>query len=435
MSPLMIGILAIIILLVLLFLGVPIGFSMLAVGFFGYLLVTQNFSAAIGVLKTVPFTTTSSYTLSVIPLFVLMGQIIYYAGISSELYNTCYKWLGRLRGGLAMATIVASAGFAAICGSSTATTATMGVVCYPEMKKYKYADTLSTGAISAGGTLGVLIPPSTGFILFGTAAQVAVGKMFIAGILPGILMTVLYLVVIVVITTVDPKAGPKGEKFTIVEKIKSLTGVLPIIILFLIVLGGIFVGWFTPTEGGAIGAFGSFVFMIIRRKFTLSNLKMALADTLKTSAMILFIMVGANTFNAFLTVTNMPTALASWAVSLPVAPVVVLLLILVVYAILGCFVDSLPLITLLVPIFLPVIHALNMDVIWFGVLMVMLMMLGSVTPPVGICCYVMSGVAKEVPLQRIFKGTLPFIAGLVATVVLVLIFPAIATWLPAFMAG
>ena len=407
---------------------------MMAVGFFGYLFVTGNINAALGILKTVPITTASSYTLSVIPLFVLMGQIIFYAGISSELYDACHKWLGRLKGGLAMATIVASAGFAAICGSSTATTATMGVVCYPEMKKYGYKDTLSTGAISAGGTLGVLIPPSTGFILFGTAAQVAVGKMFIAGIIPGILMTLLYIGVIVFITLKDPSAGPKGPKYPMKAKCKSLLGILPILVLFILVLGGIFAGWFTPTEGGAIGAFGSFLFMVFKGKCNLKNMKMALSDTIKTSAMILFIMVGANVFNSFLTITNMPTALASWAVSINVPPFVILILILLVYGILGCFVDSLPLITLLVPIFLPVIHALNIDVILFGVLMVTLMMLGSITPPVGICCYVMSGVAKEVPLGKIFKGTAPFIIGLVATVVLVMIFPALATWLPAFMA-
>ena len=406
---------------------------MLGLGFLGYLYVTGSLPAAMGVLKTIPFSTSSSYTLSVIPLFILMGQTIFYAGISSELFDTCYKWFGRVRGGLSIATIAASAGFSAICGSSTATTATMGVVCYPEMKKYNYRETLATGCVCAGGTLGVLIPPSTGFILYGTAAQIAVGKMFAAGIFPGLLMTICYCVVVVVLVRIDPAAGPSGERFTVPVMLKSLGGIIPVIVLFILVLGGIFTGWFTATEGGAIGAFGAFIFMVLRRKATLANLRNSLKDTIKTSAMILFIIIGANAFNSFLTVTNMPMALAKWAVGLNVPSIVIIIFVLLLYAVLGCFVDSLPLITLLTPIFLPVVVTLGMDPIWFGVLMVMLMQLGSITPPVGICCYVMSGVAKEVPLMQIFKGTAPFIFGLIATVVLVMLFPIIGTYLPGRM--
>ena len=407
---------------------------MLVVGFFGYLYATGgNFTAAVGILKSIPYSTSSSYTLSVIPLFILMGQIIFYSGISSELFDTCYKWLGRFRGGLSIATIAASAGFSAICGSATATAATMGVVCYPEMKKYNYKDTLATGCVCAGGTLGTLIPPSIGFILYGTAAQIAVGKMFVSGIIPGVINTLFYIACVVVITRMDKNACPRGERFDFLEMLKSLKNVLPVIILFVIVLGGIFAGWFTATEGGAIGAFGAFMFMVLRRRASLENVKKSLMDTLKTSAMILFIIMGANVFNSFLTITNMPSSLAKWILTIDVSPMMVLILILALYAVLGLFVDSLPLIALLTPIFLPVIVGLGMDPIWFGVLMVMFMQLGSITPPCGIICFVMSGVAKEVPLHRIYLGTAYFIPGLMATVVLVLLFPALGTYIPSLM--
>lgn len=434
MDPILVGLLGILALLVLLFLGVHIGMAMVIVGFVGCYLVMGDVGPAMGYLRTTPFTTSASFNLSVIPMFVLMGQIAYYAGISGDLYNFCHKFLGRIRGGLAVATIAACAGFAAICGSATATTATMGIVCLPEMEKYGYKDTLSCGSISAGGTLGILIPPSTGFILYGTAAQVAVGRMFAAGILPGILLAVIYAVTVVIICMVDKDAGPKGEKVSMEEKLKSLPGVLPILILFVIVLGGIFAGLFTPSEGGAIGAFGAFVFMIIRKKATFKNIVAALYDTIKTTAMIFLIMIGAYIFGYFLTASNMPTALATWVAGLDVSPYLILAGVLLVYAVLGMFVDSLPLIVLLVPIFLPIVSdGLGFDKIWFGVLMVMIMQLGLITPPVGMCCYVMAGVAKKTPLQRIFKGTAPFIVALVVAVVIVIAVQPLSTWLPSLM--
>lgn len=433
MSSIAIGLLGIVALLVLLYFGVHIGMAMTIVGFVGFTLVTGNPMAALGSLKTVPFTTSANFNLSVIPMFVLMGQIAYYAGISGDLYNACYKWLGRLRGGLAVATIVACSGFAAICGSATATTATMGVACLPEMDKYGYKRTLSTGAISAGGTLGILIPPSTGFILYGTAAEVSVGKLFAAGMLPGILLALFYAATVVIICLIDPAAGPKGEKVSMGEKVRSLTGILPIIILFIIVLGGIFMGWFTPNEGGAIGAFVMFVLMVIRKKASLKNIIASLYDTIKTTAMIFLIMIGAYVFGYFLTASRMPIELATWAAGLDVSPYIILIAILLVYAVLGCFVDSLPLIVLLVPIFLPIITNLGFDKLWFGVLMVMLMQLGLITPPVGMCCYVMAGVSKDTPLQTIFKGTAPFIIALVAAVAIVMAFKPLSTFLPSIL--
>ncbi len=431
MSPILIGVIGIVALLVLLFLRMHIGVAMALVGFIGVVIVTNgNLNAAIGYFKSVPFTTAASFSLSVIPMFVLMGEICFQANISTDLYSACYKMLSRLRGGLAMATVVACAGFAAICGSSTATTATMGTVSMPEMRKYKYKDTLSSGCISAGGTLGILIPPSTGFILYGTSATIGIGKMFAAGILPGIILALCYIGVIVVTCIADHDAGPKGDKYSIKEMLKALRGVLPVLLLFALVIGGMFAGWFTASEGGAIGAFGAFVIMIFKRKATWKNVVNALRSTIKTTAMIFLIMIGAYIFGYFLTISNAPTALATWAAGLQVNRYIILMFVLLVYAILGCFVDSLPLIVLLVPIFLPIITSLGFDPIWFGVLMVMLMQMGLITPPVGMCCYVMSGVAPDVPLQKIFKGTAPFLLGLLIAILLVVVFPQLTTWLP-----
>ncbi len=434
MDPILIGVLGILVLLVLLFFRMHIGVAMALVGFLGVVFVTHGrVMAAIGYFKTVPFTRTADFNLSVIPMFVLMGEFMFFSNVSSDLYGASYKLLGRVRGGLSMATIVASSLFAAICGSATATTATMGAVSLPEMRKYNYKDSLASGCISAGGTLGILIPPSTGFILYGTTATISIAKMFAAGMLPGIILAVCYMGVVVVLTAIDKDAGPGGGKYTIKEKLKALVGILPALLLFVIVIGGILKGWFTATEGGAIGAFGSFIIMIVKGKLTWSNLIGSLRETIKITAMIFLIIIGAYIFGYFLTLSHFPTELANWAVGLNVNRYVILIFMLVVYGILGCFVDSLPLIVLLTPIFLPIVDTLGFSPIWFGVLMVMIMQMGLITPPVGMCCYVMKGVAPEIPLQKIFKGTAPFIVGLVVAVAIVITIPALATWLPGIM--
>ncbi|PKM85556.1 MAG: C4-dicarboxylate ABC transporter permease [Firmicutes bacterium HGW-Firmicutes-11] len=429
MDPTVLSIIGIIVFLFLLFIGMQIGIAMALVGFVGYWLFT-NFGAAFGALKSTPFTTSANFSLSVIPLFVLMGQIAFYSGISSDLYNACYKWLGRVRGGLGISTLAACALFSAICGSATATVATLGTVCLPEMQKYKYKDSLSCGLISSGGTMGILIPPSVGFIIYGTIAEQSIGALFAAGIVPGLLLMVLFMITVVIITKKDPSAGPKGESFPLREMLISLKGVIAFIILFLLVLGGIFGGWFTPSEGGAIGAFGSLVFMVIRRKATLANLKAALSDSIKTTAMIFMIMIGAYIFGYFLTISRMPMALARIAVDADVSPYIILIFVLLVYTVLGCFIDAIPLTIILVPIFLPIILGLGFNPIWFGVIIILAMQIGLLTPPVGMCCYVMSGVAKDIPLQTIFRGVLPFIATIVVAAVFIIIFPQIALWLP-----
>ena len=446
MSTYLIGVLGLVVLVVLLFMGMHIGVAMALVGFAGCVIL-KGFPAALGYMTNTPFATCNAESLTVIPMFTLMGVACAYAGISQQLYAACYKWISRSRGGLAIATEIACAFFGAICGSATATTASMGKICLPEMDRYKYKRTLTCGSISAGGTLGILIPPSVGFMLYGINAGVGVGTMFISGILPGVLLCLCYSLVVVVICILDPEAGPKGPKFTMKEKLKALGGVAPVLILFIVVLGGILAGWFSASEGGAIGAFGAIVFMIIKGKFTWKNITGALKDTIETTAMVFMIMIGANILGNFFSASQLPQALSTWAAGANVAPLWILLGCLAIYGILGCFVDSLPLIVLLTPIFLPVIQKLNFSVfanvapalrvnyqtIWFGVLMVMLMQFGLMTPPVGMTCYVMSGIAKDTPLSKIFRGTAPFLIGIGAAIIIILLVPSLTTWLPSIM--
>jgi tripartite ATP-independent transporter DctM subunit len=306
----------------------------------------------------------------------------------------------------------------------------MGTVCLPEMTRYNYKKTLSTGMISAGGTMGILIPPSTGFIVYGTISEASIGDLFAAGIVPGILLMVLFWITIGIVTWRDPKAGPAGDRFPLIERLKALKGVIGFAILFVIVLGGIFGGVISPSEGGGVGAIGAFVIMVIRRRATLKNIITALRDTIMTSAMIFMIMIGAYIFGYFLTQTRMPRILAEWTSSLDVSPFVVLIMVLIVYIILGCFVDSLPLVIILTPIFMPIVMNMEWSLLWFGVLMILCMQIGLITPPVGMCCYVMAGVAKDVPLKDIFKGAFPFLIALIVMLALVMVFPDLATWLP-----
>ncbi|MDR2295641.1 MAG: TRAP transporter large permease [Clostridiales Family XIII bacterium] len=434
MDPVLLSVIAIVAFIVLLVAGMHIGVALALIGFVGYGIL-RGMPAAIGILKVVPYSTAGSFSFSVIPLFILMGQFAFYSGISGELYDTCYKWLGRFRGGLGVSTIGACALFSAICGSATATTATMGTVCLPEMTRYNYKKELSTGLISAGGTMGILIPPSVGFIIYGTISGESIGDMFAAGIVPGVLLMLIFMATIAIITARDPEAGPAGERFSIGERIRSLKGILGFLILFIIVLGGIFGGLISPSEGGAIGAFGSFIILIMRKRASLRNIIAALKDTIKTTAMIFIIMIGATIFGYFLTVSTMPRALANAMVAMHVPSMFVLIIVLLIFVILGCFVDSLPLTIILVPIFWPVLTEMGWNGIWFGVLMVLCMQIGLITPPVGMCCYVMAGVAKDVPLQKIFRGALPFLAALVVTLVLVVVFPQLAIYLPSVLKG
>ena len=428
MDPVMIAVIGIAIFLVLLALGMHIG-TALAIGGFVGMIMFRGMDAALAELKTVPWGTAASYSFSVIPLFILMGNFAFCSGISSELFDTCYKWLGRLRGGLGYAAVGACSLFSCLCGSATATTATMGMVSLPEMRKYGYKDSFSTGAIASTGAFGLLIPPSVGFIVYGTVASVSIGKQFAAGIIPGILCIVLSCVTIAIIAKRDPDAAPRGEKFSMREKLISLKGLIGFAILFVIVLGGIFGGIISPTEGGAIGAFGSYVIMIFRKKAQFAAVWKALLDSMKTTAMIFMIMIGSTIFGTFLSMSGLPFAMAKSLTSWDVSPYVVLWIIIAVFLILGCFVDSLPLIIILTPIFLPLANGMGWDLHWFGVIMVMCMLIGLITPPVGMSVYVMAGVSKT-PLATVFKGAFPFLIMLVIALILMVYIEPISTLLP-----
>lgn len=424
-----VAVLGIVILVVLLMMGMNIGVAMMAVGFFGMWFV-RNFSAALGVLKTVPFAQATVYSFAVIPLFVLMGQFAFHSGLSTDLFDFANKWLGGKKGGLAMATVAACAGFSAICGSTAATAATMGVVALPEMRKAGYKDSLSTGSIAAGGTLGILIPPSTGFIIYGIVASQSIGALFAAGVLPGLLLALCYIISIGIQVRVQPDLAPPTQEYTWKEKLVALKGGLGMLIIFAVVIGGMFSKIFTANEAAAVGAILGLVFLIVKRKFTWKTFVLCLRDTVKTTAMVLLILISAYVFGSFLAITQLPMTLASFVEGLAVSRYVILLVIVLIYIVLGCLMDSLAMVMLTVPIFLPIIQSLGFNEIWYGVLMIMVMEMGLITPPVGMNVYIVAGVAKDVPLVNIFKGVAPMVAGMAVAILIVAIFPQISLFLP-----
>jgi C4-dicarboxylate transporter, DctM subunit len=432
MSPELIGILGIFLMFILLALGMYIGMAMALVGFLG-LCVIVGWDSGLSILGITPLAEGSSYTLSVIPLFVLMGQFAFISGISTDIYKTVYAWMGRFRGGLAMATVCACAGFAAVCGSSLATGATMGMVAIPEMAKYKYSRRLSTGCVAAGGTLGILIPPSIGFVIYGILTQESIGRLFMAGIIPGILLALLFILTIYVQCKINPEMGPRGETTTWGTKIRSLSGTWGILLLIFLVMGGLYLGIVTPTEAAGVGAFGSFVIALLKRKLSFKGLIQCLLDTGKTTAMIFLIIIGANIFSSFLGLARIPMGLADLIAGLELPRVVILIAIILIYIVMGCVMDCYAIMILTVPIIFPVIEALQFDPIWFGVLMVVVLEVGLITPPVGLNVFVLNAAAPDVPLTVIFRGILPFLVAALACMVLLILFPQLALFLPSRM--
>ena len=432
MTPLVIGYLGIVVLLVILFCGVHIGIAMGVVGFLGMVFV-NNWTAGLMVLKTVPYTTFSNYGLSVVPLFILMGIVCFHAGISKDLYESVHKWLGHLRGGLAMATVGACASFAAVSGSSLATAATMGTVALPEMKRYKYDPALATGCIAAGGSIGILIPPSVPLIIYGILANQSVGKLFIAGFIPGILEALFYIITIAILCRLKPEIGPPGPKTSFLEKVSSLKATWGVILLFIIVIGGIYLGIFSPTEAAGVGACGACLFALARRRLNWSNFKASLLGAVRTTSMIFVILLGAMILGYFLAATRLPFELATIIGGLPVNRYLILILILVIFILLGCVMDSLAIIILTVPIFYPLTEALGFDPIWFGILVVRAAEIGLITPPVGMNVFIIKGIAKDVPMFTIFRGIFPFIMADLCHVALILSVPQVALFLPNLM--
>jgi len=411
---------------------VPMAFAMGIVGFGGvaYML---SFNAASSMIGQITYETGMSYTLSVIPLFILMGNFVVRARLSDEIYHAAYCFLGHRRGGLAMSTIVASAGFGAICGSSIATAATFSKVSYPSMRRYGYADALAAGSIAAGGTLGILIPPSVIMVIYGILTETSVGKLFIAGILPGIAGTVLLCLAVRWMVWRDPAAGPPAEPHPWAERWASLRHVWPMIGLFVLVIGGIYVGAFTATEGAGIGAGGAFLFALWRRALTWRVLFEILVESARTTSMLFMILIGALMFASFINYTTMPADLKDFVTLFKDMPFLVVVAICVIYVVLGSAMEELSMILLTVPLFFPVVTGLGYDPVWFGVVIVIVVQIGLVSPPVGMNIFVVKNLLRNVDIVTVFRGVTPFMVALIALMALVVAFPPIATWLPGFM--
>ena len=462
--------------LVLAFLRLPIALSMGVVGIIGYAYMRDwSWAAAFATAQTKVYETGRNYALTVVPLFILMGNFVTRAGMSRELYRTAYAFIGHLRGGLAMATVVGCAGFGAICGSSIATAATFAKVAYPEMKKFGYSDALATGSIASGGTLGILIPPSTIMVIYGIMTGTSIGKLFAAGVIPGIVATVLLCLAVQYITWRDPSAGPRGERLSWKERFATLhglgwfvavgvavigaasfgwmesddaavigalavfglslvyKGVTSVIALFTLVMGGIYGGVFTAVEGAGVGAFGAMVFALARRSLGWRDLYAALVESARTTAMLFMILIGALMFAEFVNITTMPDDLKNFVARFQISPVMVVATIMLIYVILGTAMEELSMILLTVPVFFPLIVHLGVDPIWFGVLIVVVVEIGLITPPVGMNLFVLNTLLPQVPTRVIFRGVLPFMTVDCVRLAILIAFPILSTWLPGFM--
>lgn len=431
MNPAVIGLLGLATFMVMMFLGIPVSFSMLLTGFWG-LCILRSPEAAFNIVSKDIFSNFSSYSFTVVPMFVFMGFVAYYSGIGAGLFRLSHKIIGHRRGGLALAAQLACALFGAICGSLAASVATIGTIAYPEMKKYKYGDSLSASSIAAGASIGSLIPPSVLFIVYGIATEQSIGRLFLAGVVPGILLTIANMVTISILCRMDPALGPASPKAEFKEVLGALNdGLVEVLLVFLVSLGGLFIGWFTPTEAGAVGAISLLILTFIEKKMDLAKLKSTLRDTTKLSAMIFLLVAGATIYGRFFALTRIPFNLGTWVTSFDLPPFAVLSLIILIYLILGCIIDALALILLTIPIFYPVVvNTMGYDPIWFGVIILLVAVMGSITPPVGLNIYVMKSVAPSVRMETLFKGVWPFVGTLLVCIFVIILFPPLATWLP-----
>lgn len=428
MSPFLIGSLGIVGFIILVVIGLPISFSFAVSGLIGIIAIA-GFKPAMSLLGSAPYAFTTNEMLIALPTFVLMGFLSFHSGISGDLYAAAEKWLGRLRGGLAMATTLACSGFAACTGDSLAATATMGTVSFPSMQKLNYNPSLSTASIACGGALAVLIPPSIPFIVYGYLTQTSVAKLFIAGIIPGILLALMLCITIYIICIRNPKLGPSGNSYSLNEKIRSLQGIWPMLILILLVIGGLYVGFFTPSEAGALGAFGALIIGLIKRRLNRVRITDALSGSLNIICFVFTIIIGAMIFNTLLSISGFSSVLSKFISTVNLPPYIVLIIVIFIYFILGMFMDPLAMTLLTVPTFVPIMVNLGFDPIWFGVLFVVMNEIAFLTPPVGANVYVVNGVTG-VPLEIIFKGIIPFVITLLIFVTIIIIFPDIVLFLP-----
>ena len=433
MEPISVGIISIVVLLALiLFVGIPVGFTMALTGAIGILIISGT-GPLFNIISHSPYTTSSDYVFTVIPMFVLMGWLAAEGGISTDLFIAMNKWLGWLRGGLAMAVSWSCAAFGAVCGCSITTAVTMTSIALPEMRRHKYSDTLSTGILAAGGNLGFLIPPSIGFIIYGIVTETSIGHLFMAGIIPGILLSFLFCVTIYLICKVNPSAAPASKRLPLQEAFKIPIGAWMTIILMLIVLGGIYVGIFTPTEAGGIGAFGALVLGLATRRLTWPRFVNALTNTISTSGMIFILIIGAMIFSTMLALSTLPFALVDIIMSVSLNRWVVLSLILILFIILGFFLDIMSILLILLPVTSPIILALGFDPVWMGVLTILTVLMGQISPPVGIVVYAVGGAVPDVPMMTIFKGAAPFFLATFICLIILIVIPQISLFLPGLM--
>lgn len=420
------------VLFALLFFGVPIAFGMGLVGLIGFGALIGP-APALDSLGQLSVDSMKSYSLSVMPLFILMGNFINHARLSEDLYTASNAFIGHRRGGLAMATILASGCVSAVCGSSLATVATMSKIAMPSMRRFHYADGLAAGTIAAGGTLGVLIPPSIIMVIYGNLTRTDIGKLFIAGILPGLVAIALYMVTIVIVTQRRPELGPPGLRATIEERLRALRSVGGVLSLFVLVLGGIYFGVFTPTEAAGVGAAGAFGMALLRRTLTIRSLMDILVESAAMSGKLMILILGADLFANFINVAGMPNAIAGFVRDLAWTPLMVVIALMVIYILLGCLLDGLSIVLLTVPVVFPLMQALGVDAIWFGILLVVVVEIGLITPPIGLNVFVMRSVLPDVPAAVIFRGVAPFIASDIVRLTILIAIPGITLYLPSLM--
>ncbi len=413
-------------------LRMPLAFAMGIVGVVGIGL-TRGWMPAFASAAQVVQETGFAYTLSVIPLFILMGNFVARAGLAHELFAAAYAFIGHLRGGLAHATVLACAGFGAICGSSIATAATMSKVAYPSMKKLGYSDSLSTGVMAAGGTLGIMIPPSTIMVIYGIVTETNIGKLFAAGVIPGLLTAACLMLCIVFMTKRDPSQAPSGEKTSWPERWKALRGIWGVLVLVIIVLGGIYGGVFTATEGAGIGASGAFLFALARKRLTWRVLFQVLIESARTTAMLFTLLIAATIFANFVNFTSLPGDLKEWITHLGLSPVMIIAAMMLIYVILGTVMEELTMVLLTIPLFFPIVTSLGFDPVWFGVLIVMIVQIGLISPPVGMNLFVLNALLPGVGLGNIFKGCWPFVLTMIFVLILLVAFPQLSLWLPSLM--
>jgi tripartite ATP-independent transporter DctM subunit len=423
------GILGMFFLFALLFLGVPIGFGMAVTGFLGMIVLNKALPPSLAMLGIGPYDTGASYMLTVVPLFILMGELAFHSGISNDLFEAANKWFGRVRGGIAMSAVAGCAGFAAVCGDSLATAVTLGSIAIPEMKKKNYDMSLATGSLAAGGTLGIMIPPSVGFIFYAIVTEESIGKLFVAGIIPGIVLAFLFIGYIAVIARLRPQLAPQGDPVSFREKLISLKGVTGMLILFVVILGGILSGLFNAIEGGAVGAVGAFIYALAKRRMSVKMLIASLKSTLNITCKLLLILMGVGILGYFLAGTKLPFFLADTISGLGVSRYLIFACVILFFLVLGCLLNVIPMILLVLPTIFPMITALGFDPIWFGVVTVLMMEAGQITPPIGVNVFAIS-TSSGVPMFTVFRGIYPFFLCMLLLVILLVIFPGMATWLP-----